>query len=183
MQTLLRSVVLGLLLPILLAAAAVPAMAEEPVVLTVVGNISRSNRGPIDEFADAMLKAGDREFDKAFAFTRADLLALPQQDVTANAAEWPGAVELSGPLLRDVLAAAGAAGDMPAFVALDGYTIEFEPGEMASREWVLAVAMNGEPLAIGGRGPVWLVHDTKGERVSADAEARWVYAIFLIEAR
>ena len=155
----------------------------EPVVLTVIGDVANSNRGPVDEFADALFSANSIEFDKAHAFTRAELAALPQKSVTANAEEWPGPVKLSGPSLADVMAAAGVTSANLGFTALDGYEIEFDPGEMAAHDWVLAIDQDGKPLSIGGRGPVWLVYDTAEGKATGDQEARWVYSIFAIAAR
>lgn len=177
--------IIGLIAAICLLAGfgfAFAADTAEPVVLTVIGDVAKPNRGPMDEFADALFSANSVEFDKAHAFTRAELAALPQKAVIANAEDWPAPVKLSGPSLADVMAAAGAAGANISFTALDGYEIEFDPGEMAAHDWVLAIDADGKPLSIGGRGPAWLVYDTAEGKANADQEAHWIYSIFAIEA-
>jgi len=181
----LRELVLALVLTLASAsgAAAQSEAAADPVVLTVYGDVAKPNRGALDEFADALLHGNSLSFEKAHAFTRAELAALPQQAVTAEAEGWSAPVKLAGPRLRDVLAAAGVTSQNLAFTALDGYTIEFEPGEMAAQAWILAIDADGKPLGIGGRGPAWLAFDTAGKKASADQEARWIYAIFAIAAR
>lgn len=167
-----------------------PATASEttkvsgPAQLTVIGNIAKTNRGPFDPFDDAFLKFREKEFQKAFAFSRAALEALPQQRVTIHAEGWPGAIAAEGPTLADVLAAAGVDADATVgVVALDGYTVDFDAAARAAQGWVLAISSGGKPLSIGGRGPAWLVYDTGGKPAAQDVEAQWVWSVFLIEVQ
>jgi len=77
--------------------------------------------------------------------------------------------------------AAGAAPDAKlSFVALDGYTIEFDAADRRAQNWILAISIDGKPIGIGGRGPAWLMHDTAGETVNSDVEGRWVWSVFVI---
>ena len=159
-----------------------PVMAAEPAQLTVIGKIENSNRSGFDEFADVFFKFREKEFSKAFEFTYSDLAALPQVTVSAKAEKWPAEVQATGPRLADVLKAAGASPEAKlGLVALDGYTIELETADRRAQDWVLAIAYNGKPLGLGGRGPVWLLHDTGGGVVSSDAEGQWVWSVFVIE--
>jgi hypothetical protein len=100
-------------LMILLAAHSTPkpAHAQDPAILTVTGAIEHTNRPPFDAFRDALFGALDEPFEKAFAFSRADLLALHQVEITVYYPNWPAPVALQGPLLADVLAKAGATGN------------------------------------------------------------------------
>lgn len=167
-----------------LAIASLPfsAAAAEPEVLTIAGKVGVTNRGPFDPFRDAFLKYRDKKFDKAFAFTREALAKLPQHSVTARVEGWPAAVKATGPRLAEVLKAAGVGPDAKVrFTAFDGYNIELDAAERTAKDWILAIDIDGKPLSLGGRGPVWLIHDTGGATVKPDAEAPWVWSLFLIE--
>ncbi len=83
---------------ICLALFSVPAFADDsPVVLTIYGNISHSNRGATDAFFDAFLVHHDRNFDKAQVFDRNALEKLEQQEFTVEAEGWNSPVLLQGP--------------------------------------------------------------------------------------
>lgn len=160
------------------------AQSAEPGILTLTGKVGTTNRGPLDPFRDAYLAHKDVKFDKAFALTRQALAALPQKTITARAEDWPAAVTLIGPRLEDVLKSAGVAPEATvAVTALDGYTVTLAPKDRAAHDWLLAIAADGKPLAIGGRGPVWMLYGTGDETVSVDDEMRWVWATYLIEVQ
>ena len=160
-----------------------PAKADDPapVMLTVIGAVQNTNRPAFDAFRDSFFKFHDKDFKKAFEFTRADLKALPQVTIQAKAANWPNAVTATGPRLTDVLSQVGISekSEVTLF-ALDGYGVEMDAGDRAAQDWVLAIDADGKPLPLGGRGPTWLLYDTGGEPASEDAEAKWVWSVFLI---
>lgn len=165
-----------------MVAGHLPAIAVEPVQLTVIGKVENSNRSESDEFSDAFLKFREKEFTRAFELSYSALAAMPQVTVTAKAEKWPAAITAAGPSLEDVMKAAGAAPDAKlSFVALDGYTIELEAADRRAQNWILAISSNSKPLGIGGRGPVWLLHDTGGKSIDSNAEGRWVWSVFVIE--
>ncbi|MFZ4809115.1 MAG: hypothetical protein ACOYLQ_17825 [Hyphomicrobiaceae bacterium] len=166
----------------LIAVVPTASSAAEPAVVTLIGKVGTTNRGPFDPFRDAFLKFRDKKFDKAFAFTHEMLAKLPQVSVTARAEGWPAAVKATGPRLADVLKAAGVAADAKiAAGALDGYTIEFTPADRQAHDWIVAIDADGQPLAIGGRGPTWLIRDTAGAAVKPEVEAPWVWSLYIIE--
>ena len=170
-----------------LAVWSAPVGADEtikaPHILTVIGVISNSNRVAFDPFHDAFLKFHEKTFEKAFAFDRPALKALPQVSIKSRAADWPRSVTAKGPRLKDVMDVAGVLRNSRiTLFALDGYAAVLESTERADRDWVIAIEVDGQPLGIGGRGPTWLLHDTGDGAITADAEANWVWSIFLIEA-
>jgi hypothetical protein len=152
MRISLRTVVLSLAM----GTAAAPVLAD-PVVLTVSGEIGRVNRGPVDPFLDAMLAKHEIAFDSAYGFTYAELGALPQHSLTVQFDNWPRAVTVTGPTLLDVLAAVEARGQTVTTLALDGYAPELAADDVATGRFILGIAADGVPLAVGGRGPVWVV--------------------------
>ena len=157
--------------------------ADDGAVLTIAGAVGKSNRGAYDAFHDAFFKHHDKNFQKAFAFDRDALKALPQVKITANAEGWPGKVAASGPRLKDVLAAAGIDGKatVTAF-ALDGYGVDFTAAERDAHDWVVAIEADGKPLGLGGRGPTWIMYDTGNGKASTDEEAKWVWSVFVMTA-
>ncbi|XHB98635.1 hypothetical protein ABWH97_10010 [Nitratireductor sp. ac15] len=179
MRTLLTS--MSVVVPLL--CSAVPTALAEGTLLTVSGAIGKTNREAFDPFFDGFLKFHDKTFEKAYSFDWEALAALPQKSVTVNAdtEDWPRPLTMEGPLLKDVLTTAGAAGDTATLYALDGFGLEMSAEKMASREWVLAMKVGGEPLGIGGLGPLWLVYDTSGRKAPEEEERSWVWSVFHIE--
>lgn len=158
------------------------AKAAEPVILTVSGAITNTNRPALDPFMDAL--AGfqlDDGFEQAFAFTRSDLEAMPQHALALHYPDWPSSLTLAGPRLRDVLATAGAEGATVRAMAVDGYTVDI-PIELAMSEAViLALSADGVPLALGGRGPIWLAHEPGAiDPQAPDSDATMPWALYHI---
>lgn len=120
--------VIASLLAILVAcvAASTTAVAAGPTVLTVVGAIENANRGPLDPFADALLKSRDIEFDRAYTFDRDALAGLGMHRIATRYLGSDRIVEVEGPLLRDVLKRAGATGTSATVMALDATPRRFQ---------------------------------------------------------
>ncbi|MEQ8653366.1 MAG: hypothetical protein RIC87_12960 [Kiloniellales bacterium] len=161
------------------------AKAEEtgPVVLTLSGVVDLPNRGPFDPFTDAFAARYVDPFEKAHAFTLADLRALPQESVTLKYPDWEQEVTFTGPSLLSVLKAAGASGEKLEMVALDGYTAVFKQEMLlGDKTFILAIEVNRKPLNIGGHGPLWLAFPP-GEAAPAypgDDDAGLIWALFHI---
>lgn len=126
------------------AAAWTPARALEApagkVVLTVSGSIRTTNR---DGFA---------------AFDLAMLAALPQHSFTTRTPWYPGPRKFSGPLLRDVLAAAGAQGRMIEALAINDYKVQIPMEDSQQHDMLLAYLMDGQPMALRDKGPLFIVY-------------------------
>ncbi len=135
-----------------------PTMAAEipagSVVLTVAGNIARVNRPAYDANRDMFFRYHKRTFAKAFVFDRAMLESL---GVKTFHVRWAGPKVMSGPRLVDVLDAAGCQERTVDTLALDGFRFK---ADTTAREWIVATRADGQPLGIGGRGPLWLVTET-----------------------
>lgn len=130
--------------------------AKDPVILTITGNISHSNRGPVNEFDDPVFARLDVKFEKGFTFTLSELMALPQRTEKAKYDNWPREVTATGPSLIDVLKVAGADGKKILIQAADGYAPEITSADLAGGKLILALTADGKPLHMGGRGPIWL---------------------------
>ena len=162
--------------------AAEPATPTGQVVLTIAGNIATSNRPGFDDFEDGFLKYHDKSFTRAVAFDLAMLEALGMQSVTIDIDAWPKPARFEGPWLKDVLAAAGAAGKDVTLFALDGFGSELSAADVAAFDWIVGVKRDGRYLDIGQRGPLWVVYKRRdGKPVTDEDEQRWPWATFYIE--
>lgn len=171
-----------------LLAAAVPAEAAElptpegAVVVTVAGNIQNTNRGPFDAAKDPFLKYHERGFDKAAAFDLAMLEDLGMHKAEIVLEDWPEPVTLEGPYLKDLVAAVGGSGSGITLLALDGYGSEITWDELQALDWIVGIRQDGRPLALGQRGPLWVVYSyPDGRALTAEDELRWPWATFYIE--
>ncbi|MDZ7920113.1 molybdopterin-dependent oxidoreductase [Rhodoferax sp.] len=119
----------------------------EPVVLTVSGQVSITNAG------------------KTAVFSMAMLAKLPQRTVVTKSPWYPAGAEFTGPLLRDVLAAAGAKGNKIVAVALNDYKTDIPFDDATQHDVILARLMNGKPMPVREKGPLFVVYplDAKPE--------------------
>jgi hypothetical protein len=144
------------------ALAATPAGARGPALLTVTGALGKTNRGRFDPVADQMMRKHRLSFDKAWTFDYGALTALPAQTIHPTL-EYDGKVHtLAGPLLTDVLKAAGATvGDSTSITlrAVDGYAATITGAKARSQRFIVATHLDGQPMALGGLGPLWALYD------------------------
>jgi hypothetical protein len=162
-----RRAALGLLL-------AAPAHAEPrlaaptgPVLLSVTGRLSRPNRGAQADFDRAMLEA------------------LPRHRLD-TATNWTSGIRrFEGPLVRDVLAEAGAEGERVTAVALNDYTIEVPMRDFTDYDVVLAMRMDGQVLTVRNKGPLWMVYprDRHAELRSSLYDSRWIWQLRTLQVR
>ncbi|MEO1193291.1 MAG: molybdopterin-dependent oxidoreductase [Pseudomonadota bacterium] len=161
---------------------AAQAEAKSPVVLTVAGKVDMPNRGALDQARDGLMARLVEPFEQARGFTLADLAALPQEGVTLQYSNWDQPISFVGPSLESVLKAAGATGNKLQVMALDGYAAEFTQEMITGKTFILALEADATALAVGERGPLWLVFPP-GEAAPAypgDDDAGLVWAVFFI---
>jgi hypothetical protein len=132
-----------------------------PALLTIVGDVGKTNRGPLDPALDQMMAKHKVQFDKAFGFSAPALRKLPAVTIKPTL-EYDAKVHtLSGPLLGTVLEAAGVTGTSVrvGLRAVDGYNVAISLQDARSYRMIVATHMDGQPLALGGLGPQWAVYD------------------------
>lgn len=179
MPTALRS---RLIAAALALAVVSPALAEGPVLLTVTGDITAPNRGPVDPEQDKLFIFNEVSFEKAMEFDVSALEKLPQATVHADFPKGGAQTEFSGPLLKDVLAAAGAEGETVTVRAMDGYAIEAPVQELIDKGAVVALERDGKPLGIGGFGPTQIVFPRADRTDLSDMpDDWWVWQIYHID--
>jgi hypothetical protein len=122
---------------------------KSKVVLTVSGTLTKPNHGKDATFSMEMLEK------------------LPQQTFTTKTPWYPQAVTFTGPLLRDVLAAAGASasGKQITARALDDYKTLIPMSDVQNFNVILARQIDGKSLSIREKGPLFIVfpYDSKPE--------------------
>jgi hypothetical protein len=134
---------------------ALPAAALQPatgkVILTITGNVAEKNT------------AGAAVFDLAM------LEKLPQRSFTTMTPWDKQAIKFTGPLLRDVLAAAKATGTTVKAMALNDYQSSIPLDDAQKFDVILAHKMNDADIPVKTKGPLFIVYpyDTKPELRSA----------------
>ncbi|MFD1709035.1 molybdopterin-dependent oxidoreductase [Ottowia sp. GY511] len=133
-----------------------------PVVLTVSGQVGRPNRCPLTPALDQLMAKFQLKFDRARSFDLAALHRLPARQIRPTVEYDAQPHRLRGPLLSDVLGAAGAptAPDTALLLrGIDGYAPSLTLAEAQRLGMIVATHLDGQPLAIGGLGPLWAVVD------------------------
>lgn len=185
-----RFVSLRLLVIALAAALALPAAAQQlaapktTVLVTVVGNVAKTNRGAYDETRDVYFKHLNLPFTKAAAFDYGMLTALKQHMVKTDFPMGGKVRSFSGPLLADVLAAAGATGTTATITAFDGYAAELPIADIAKFGVILALAEDGKPFGVGDYGPTWVIFPrADNPALKGRNDDGWVWAIAAIAVK
>lgn len=130
---------------------AMPAAALQPptgkVILTISGKVAEKNTPQAAVFDLAMLEK------------------LPQQTFTTMTPWDKQPIKFTGPLLRDVLAAAKASGTTIKAVALNDYQSSIPLDDSQKFDVILAHKMNGEDIPVKTKGPLFIVYpyDLKAE--------------------
>jgi hypothetical protein len=150
-------------------AAALPARAAAaksagPALLTITGAIGKPNRGRFDPVLDQMMFKQKLTFEKAHGFDFAALAALPAITIHPTLEYDNKPHTLRGPLLLDVMKAAGARVDgndngKLVLRAVDGYAATIWVAQARAQRWIVATHMDGAPMALGGLGPLWAIYD------------------------
>lgn len=142
------------LAPLIAVAAltgALPAAALQPttgkVLLTISGQVSDKNTPDAATFDLAMLEK------------------LPQRTFTTKTPWDKQPIKFSGPLLRDVLAAAKARGTTIQAVALNDYKTAIPLDDAQHYDMIVAHRMNDELIPVRTKGPLFIVYpfDSKAE--------------------
>lgn len=142
------------------AARAELAAPEGRVLLTVSGNIARTNAAGAARFDRAMLEALDwREVETFTSFTE-------------------GPQRFAGPTLASVLAAVEADGGTLTVTALNDYAVSFPLALAADHPVLLAMDHAGRPMRIREKGPIWIVFPlTEAEAAAAPFDNQMVWQL------
>ncbi len=154
-----------------------PALADDPGVVTFSGTISETNREPITSEDHGLFSHHDIAFDKGYLFDRATLSAMPQTSYEDDFPRSEGTYR--GPYLADLLAHVGATGNRLVLTGLDGYAVEIDRSDIEEHKPIVAIEINGRPMAIGEFGPTKLVFPKVGDaEMDKRLRSKGVYALF-----
>jgi hypothetical protein len=96
---------------------------------------------------------------KSHEFTMQDLDKL--KNVTYKATtRYTGTATFSGPLIRDILKAAGVSPDAKELIAkgVDGYSVRVPIADLIKYDVIAASSINGKKLTIESKGPLWIMY-------------------------
>ena len=130
-----------------------------PALLTVTGQIGKTNRGPLDPVLDQMMAKQKLAFDKARAFDYAELARMPAVTIRPTLEYDKKQHSLSGPLLATVLQACGATGSKLQMRAIDGYAPSISLADAQKYRFIVATQLDGRPMPLGGLGPLWAIYE------------------------
>jgi len=145
---------------------------EQPlgtVLLSVTGKVRKPNVNST---------AGGRvDFDMAM------LEALAQSSFSTRTPWFAKARRFTGPLLRDVLAAAGAQGTLLRLVALNDYRVDMPFEDCQRHDVIVARLLDGQPMAVRDKGPLFVVYpfDAQPELRSATYYTRSAWQLRSID--
>ena len=111
-----------------------------PVILTVSGAVANTNA------------EGSANFDRA-------MLEKIGTSVVTTATPWTaGEVTFEGVLASDLLIAVGASGNTVRAIALNDYTVDIAFSDLAEGNVLLALTLEGEPMRVRDKGPIWIIY-------------------------
>jgi len=111
-----------------------------PVVLTVRGKVTMVNEGGAANFDMPMLER------------------MTQRSITTRTPWYEGARKFTGPLLRDVLQAAGAKGATIRAVALNDYKVDIPFEDAMKFDVVMARLLDDKPMPVREKGPLFIIY-------------------------
>lgn len=137
------------------------------VVLTVSGRVLRPNAGSVADFDMAMIER------------------LPQLSFVTKTPWYGQPRRFTGPLLRDVLARAGAQGTTLRLRALNDYRVDVPFHDAQRYDLILARLLDGHPMPVRDRGPLFAVYpfDAQPELRNAVYYSRSAWQLRSIEVR
>ena len=153
-----------------MALATMPGMSaalEPKPLLTVSGRIGRVNN----------------DTTKTYEFTESDYLKLTQSSITTGTSWTPTAVFL-GPLLLDVMQAAGVTSGTLTFKTLDDYSAPIPWEDLVRYGVILAHSQDGKRLSNKRWGPLWTIYPRDQNPVALKgpiAESRFIWQVNRIE--
>lgn len=137
------------------------AMPQGKVILTVSGNIGRTNDSGKAHFDREMLEQiGHKRLETSTPWTQ-------------------GVQTFEGVSMGDLLEAVGADGETVKAIALNDYMIDIPMSDVERYEVLLALKMNGEYMRIRNKGPIWVMYpfDQHEELIEPKTKDRSVWQL------
>jgi len=129
--------------------------------------------------------AGPRPGHRA-EFEAAQLERLPQRTIRTSTPWYPGPRDFTGPLLRDVLAAAGLparAEGTARCTALNDYRVDVPLDDARRFDVIVARLLDGKPMSVREKGPLFIMYpfDERPELRTSVYFSRCIWQLKAIE--
>jgi hypothetical protein len=149
------------------AAPAADAPTEGKPLLTIAGSIQQRN-GP-----------------DGLSFDLQALQKLPQQSFSTRTPWYSKPRKFTGVRLRDLLAAAGAQGQVVRAVALNDYKVDIPIEDATASDVMVAWLLDDKPMPVRDKGPLVIIYpfDDQPELRTAVHYGRAVWQLRLLEIR
>ncbi|MGR3757462.1 MAG: hypothetical protein ACU0AT_09590 [Tranquillimonas sp.] len=142
---------------------ALPAAAQDGRVIVTVGGTGGGLETP-PEGAQALFNTFEIDPAGATGFDDAAMADLGMVEIDSNLPGQPDtSATYSGPLISDLLTAAGAEGKAALPMALDGYQVTIPWDDLMEYKPILATHVDGKPMAIGQIGPSMVIFPATGD--------------------
>jgi hypothetical protein len=105
---------------------------------------------------------GDATGGKPMALDLAQLKTLPATTITTATPWTEGENRFDGVRLSDLLAYLGAGEATVIAAAVDDYRITIPSEDIRYYDVIIAYAMNGKPLPLDDKGPLWIIYPFSG---------------------
>jgi hypothetical protein len=146
----------------------------DPVVLTITAPAPTGKAPAADSAGKEKAPA-----PSVVTFNMKLLKSLPQRTFVTKTPWYKDPVKFTGPLLRDVLAAAKVKGESMSAIALDDYQTKIPFSDAADYDVILAHQMDGKTLTPKDKGPLFVVYpyDSKPELQSVRFYERSIWQL------
>ncbi len=155
------------------------------MLVALVGYPAAAATGSDQPSGPIILSVESPAHEAGVEMDRATLEAMPQIEVRTSTAWTDGAPVFKGPLVREVLAAAGAAGTEVEARALNDYWVSIPMADFDTYDVILALEMDGEPLSRRDKGPIWIVYP-RDDHPALQTQAynnRWIWQLQSLSVR
>ena len=99
-----------------------------------------------------------RQSGRKVHFDMAMLEKLPQHSFTTHTPWYSAPRTFTGPLLRDVLAAASASGAQLRLIALNDFKVGMPASDTKKFDVIIARLLDGQPMAVRDKGPLFVIY-------------------------
>ena len=156
-----------------------------PVQPAVAGPAEHRPCGGADRADTIILCISGQVRGGAVAFDHAALQALPAAVLETSTVVTDGVHRFSGILMRDLLDHVDAKGETVTAIALNDYAVDIPISDFHDFDVILAMRMDGVPLARADKGPLWIVYPRDADLRLQDIryDYRWVWQLSRLELR
>lgn len=125
----------------------------------------------------------NRNSDNGAQFDMEMLRALPSAIINTHTSVMDGVQRFEGFRLRDLLRGLGASGATIRASSLNDYSVDIPLADLEKFDVIVAHSMNGAPLSLRDKGPLWIVYprDQHPELQDIRYDYRWVWQLKTLE--